>query len=134
LFGVLLGLTFALFLLGIIVSVLVSGFFLWVALKIVGEDRGILEAGIANIVASFISIVAMVVTSLLILFAPISPLVAFFVYIYVLKSILNISFIKAIIVAIIACAVFLIVMTIAGIVLSISFPAYHIHHFGKLAF
>ena len=130
------GVALILFIVAVLVAIVISGFFLWIALRIVGEDRGIIEAGIANILAGFASLITLSVISLippLILF---SPVIAFVVYVYVLDLILHIGFVKAIAVSVIANLVFLVVSGIIAMILGVTsmYPVIHSMHYIRRPF
>ncbi len=130
------GVALILFIVAVLVAIVISGFFLWIALRIVGEDRGIIEAGIANILAGFASLITLSVISLippLILF---SPVIAFVVYVYVLDLILHIGFVKAIAVSVIANLVFLVVSGIIAMLLGVTsmYPVIHSMHYIRRPF
>ena len=130
------GVALILFIVAVLVAIVISGFFLWIALRIVGEDRGIIEAGIANILAGFASLITLSVISLippLILF---SPVIAFVVYVYVLDLILHIGFVKAIAVSVIANLVFLVVSGIIAMLLGVTsmYPVIHAMHYIRRPF
>ncbi len=121
-----------LMLLGVLIAVVVSGFFLWIALKIVGEERGIISAGIANIVAGLVASISGALVSFLPLFGLLSPVISFLVYVYILSAMLNISFLKAIAVSVIASIVFYVVVAVTAMMLGLTmFPVYSIHRFGR---
>ncbi len=108
------------------IAIVVSGFFVWIALKIVGEDRGIIEAGVANIVAGLVSGIAMFIIALIPLLNIIAPILAFFVYVYVLSSMLRIDILKGFAVAIISYIVFAVIAAIAGMFAGLpAIPVYH---------
>lgn len=113
-------------LIGLLIAIAVSGFFVWIALKIVGEDRGIIEAGIANIVAGFVSGIAMAVVVFIPLLNLFAPVIAFFVYVYVLSSMLRIDFLKGVAVAVIAYIVFAVLAAITGMFAGI--PVYQMYY------
>jgi len=113
-------------LIGLLVAIAISGFFVWVALKIVGENRGIIEAGIANIVAGFVSGIAMGIVMFIPLLNLFAPILAFFVYVYVLSSMLRIDFLKGVAVAIISYLVFAVIASLAGMFAGI--PVYQMYH------
>ena len=122
-----LGIALILFFVALLVAIVVSGFFLWIALKIVGEDRGIIEAGIANLVAGFASLITLSILSLIPPLVLLSPVIAFVVYVYFLDLILHIGFVKAIAVSVIANLVFLVVSGIIAMILGVTsfYPAIH---------
>ncbi len=93
-----LGIGFFVFLLSAIV---LPGIFIWIGLKIIGKERGILRCGMANLAAFVItSFVAFILH-----FTPLAiilPFLGFLIYLYVLKTLLDISFIEAFAATIIA--------------------------------
>lgn len=87
-----------------LISIILPGVFIWAGLKVLGKDRGILRCGVANFAAFTIT----VVISVLLHFTPLTillPLIAFLVYLYIMKSLLDISFIEAFAATIIAGAI-----------------------------
>ncbi len=130
------GIALILFIVAVLVAIVISGFFLWIALKIVGEDRGIIEAGIANLVAGFASLITLSILSLIPPLILLSPVIAFVVYVYVLDLILHIGFVKAIAVSVIANLVFLVVSGIIAMVLGVAsfYPVVHSMHYVRRPF
>ncbi len=100
-----------------LISIILPGVFIWIALKLLGKERGIVRCGLANFAALvFASIIAAILhLTPLIIFA---PLLSFVVYLYALKSLLDISFLEALAATIIASIVIfftaLILMAIFG--------------------
>ncbi len=130
------GVALILFIVAVLVAIVISGFFLWIALRIVGEDRGIIEAGIANILAGFASLITLSVISLIPPLILLSPVIAFVVYVYVLDLILHIGFVKAIAVSVIANLVFLVVSGIIAMLLGVTsmYPVIHSMHYIRRPF
>ncbi len=88
-------LTFAL------VSILIPGVFIWIALKLLGKDRGIIRCGLANLAAFiFAAIIAAILHFTPLIFFV--PIISFVVYLYALKLLLDISFLEAFVATIIA--------------------------------
>lgn len=82
-------------------SILIPGFLIWVGLKAIGKKRSIFKCGLANFTA--FSITAIV--SFFLHFTPLAiliPLLAFLIYFYVLKTLLDIGFIEAFVATLIA--------------------------------
>jgi|Deesub1362A_J573_1020465.scaffolds.fasta_scaffold00278_7 hypothetical protein len=88
-------------------SILISGFFLWIGLKIIGKDRGILEAGIANFAAGIFAIIVGSILTIIPLMVLIYPLIIYLLYLYALKLLLKISMVEAFLVSILASIVFI---------------------------
>ena len=111
-----------------LLSIVVPGVFIWIGLKVIGRDRGIIRCGIANFAAFTITaaLAAFLHLTPLVIFL---PLIAFLVYLYVLKSLLDISFIEAFAATIIATVVVfiaaLVMMIIFGVWLLFTPPPPH---------
>ncbi|WP_202318597.1 hypothetical protein [Archaeoglobus neptunius] len=87
-----------------LISIILPGFFIWIGLRVLGKDRGIVRCGFANFAAFTIT----AVVAMLLHFTPlfiIVPFLAFLIYLYVLKSLLDISFIEAFAATVIASVV-----------------------------
>jgi len=85
----------------ITLSILIPGFLIWVGLKVIGKKRSIVKCGFSNFAAFLIT----AVVSLFLHFTPFAiliPLIAFVVYFYVLKTLLDIGFIEALLATLIA--------------------------------
>ncbi len=85
----------------LISAIILPGFFIWIGLKVIGKDRGVLRCGMANFAAFVITaIVAFILhfTPLVVLL----PLLTFLIYLYVLKILLDVGFIEAFAATIIA--------------------------------
>ncbi len=114
----------------VLVSIILPGVFIWIGLKLLGKERGIIRCGLANFAAFiFASVIAVVLHfTPLVIFVPI---VYFIVYLYALKSLLDISFLEAFAATIIASIVIfftaLILMAIFGVwLLFIPQPPTHV--------
>jgi len=84
-----------------LISIIVPGFFIWVAFKVLGKDRGILHCGFANFAAFLVT----AAVSFLLHFTPLVvflPLIAFILYLYIFKNLLDVSFLEAFLATIIA--------------------------------
>lgn len=93
-----------LLLLFVAASILVPGFLIWLGLRAIGKKRGIVRCGLANFAAFAITSLV----SFFLHFTPLVflvPLVAFVTYLYVLKSLLDISFFEAFLATIVALAI-----------------------------
>ncbi len=103
-------------LLFLLVSIILPGVFIWAGFKLVGRERGIVQCGIANFAAFLI---ASIVTFLL-AFTPLvlfSPLIFFAAYLYILKVLLDVSFIEALAATVIAA----IIIFVAALVIHLLF-------------
>jgi hypothetical protein len=77
-----------------VLIIVVPGFFIWLGMKFLGKDVGVIRCGIAN----FIAIVFASVLSYLLYPTPLFffiPLISFVAYFYAMKSLLKVSFIEA---------------------------------------
>ncbi|WP_290623533.1 MULTISPECIES: hypothetical protein [unclassified Archaeoglobus] len=102
-----------------LISIIVPGFFIWVAFKVLRKDRGILHCGFANFAAFLVT----AVVSLLLHFTPLVvflPLIAFILYLYILKTLLDVSFLEAFLATIIAG----VIIFLTAIVLMVLFGAW----------
>ncbi len=89
-------------------SILISGFFLWIGLRVIGKKRGILEAGLANFAASIFAAVIFGISATIPFFGIFSPFVGFLAYLYALKTLLKVSLIDALAVSVIALMAFIV--------------------------
>jgi len=75
--------------------------FIWAGLKVIGRDRGIIRCGIANFAALvFAFLIGSLVTFTFL--SPFGPLLFFVTYLYVLKVLLDVSFVEAVAATIVA--------------------------------
>jgi len=104
-----------------LISVFISGFFLWIGLKVIGKNRGVIEAGLANFAAGIFAIAIFCVSAMIPFLVISAPLLAFLAYLYGLKTLLKISMFEAFIVSVVASIVFTVavffIAMIAGIYL-----------------
>jgi len=112
---------------GLLLAIVISGIFLWMALIILGDKRGILACGIANIVSSIIAGILIALLSLIPLLALLSPIIAFLVYSYILSKMLDISYGKAIAAAVLS---FVVLAFVSYVVFLFTVPVYipHTHY------
>ena len=99
-----------------ILSIVISGIFIWIGLKVIGRERGLIRSSIANLAAFvFASTVAVILhfTPLVVFL----PLIVFLIYLYILKVLLDIGFIEALAATIIAT----LVVFIAAFILMVIF-------------
>nr|WP_276627787.1 hypothetical protein [Archaeoglobus fulgidus] len=85
----------------LISAIILPGFFIWIGLKVVGKERDVLRCGMAN----FAAVVITAVVAFILHFTPLVlllPLLAFLIYLYVLKTLLDVGFIEAFAATIIA--------------------------------
>ena len=102
----------------LLISVFISGFFLWIGLKVIRKDRGLMEAGFANLAAGIFAITVLYACALVPLLIMFAPLLAFLAYLCALNRLLKITMLEAFVVSVIASLVFTAVMfLIAGIYL-----------------
>lgn len=101
----------------LLISIILPGVFIWAGLKVLGRDRGILRCGTANFAAFTITMVI----SVLLLYAPLIVLllIAFIVYLYFMKSLLDISFIEAFAATVIAVAILIAVAFVLLIIFGV---------------
>ncbi len=95
-------------------SILIPGFFIWIGLKIIGEDRSVIRCGLANLVA----LVSAFIIATLLSFTPLalfSPLIYLIVYLYVLKEFLDISFLEALAATVISALVVFVVSLVVAL-------------------
>ena len=98
----------------ILISILVSGFFLWIGLRITGKKAGILEASLVNLAAGIIAVVVGSIFALIPFLGFLSPLVAYLVYLYAISSLLKISILQAFLASILATLVFIGILSAIG--------------------
>lgn len=102
----------------LVLSIIVPGFFIWLGFKVLGRERGILKCGLANFAAFFITAILSFLLSLTPV-ALILPILAFLIYLYTMKTLLDVSFLEAlgatIIAAIVVILVSFVVMLLFGV-------------------
>lgn len=103
----------------LLLTILFSGFFLWIGLRLIGRRKGILEAGLANLAAGIFAFIVLVVIAAIPLIGIISPIMSYFAYLYALKAILNINMLEAFLVSIISSLVFFFVSALISVVLGV---------------
>ncbi len=103
----------------ILISILVSGFFLWIGLRITGKKVGILEAALVNLAAGFLGIIAGSIFIFIPFIGFLSPLIAYLVYLYGISLLLKISIIHAFLASILATLVFMGILFAIGIFVGI---------------
>ncbi len=103
------------FIFGLFLAIVISGIFLWIALIILGERRSLLASGIANIVSSIVAGISVVLLSIIPFLVILSPIIAFLVYSYVLSKMLDISYGKAIVAAILSFVVLVFVSYVVSL-------------------
>ncbi|AEA47875.1 hypothetical protein [Archaeoglobus veneficus] len=102
-----------------LVSIVVSGFFLWIGLKVIGRSRGIIESGLANFAAGIFAIAVFAAFVVIPFFGIFAPLAGFVAYLYGLKALLRISMFEALIVSLVASIAFLAVVMLITFVAGI---------------
>ncbi len=109
-----------------IAVILIPGFFIWIGLKLLGRDVGVIRAGFANFVAViFASVLAYLFLATPLFF--LAPLISFVAYFYALKSLLDVSFIEAFAATIIASIVIAVIAFIMALFFTLPIPRMHIH-------
>ncbi|MCD6494256.1 MAG: hypothetical protein J7K36_10800 [Archaeoglobaceae archaeon] len=103
----------------LILSILISGFFVWISLKIIGKKKGILEASLANLGAVVFASIVTIAIALIPLIGYISPIGGYFAYLYALKVLLNISMFDSFLVSIVSVVVFVLLSTLISFVFGI---------------
>jgi len=109
----------AVFALSLLFLILFAGFFLWIGLKIMGKDKGILESGLANLAAGIFSFIILAIITVIPLLGLLSPFLGYIAYVYGLKTILKIGFFEALVASILASFVFFILSIILSLVAGI---------------
>ena len=102
-----------------LLTILFSGFFLWIGLRLIGKRKGILEAGLANLAAGIFASIILLIVAAIPLFGVISPIVGYFAYLYALKAILDINLLEAFVVSIVSSLVFFFVSVLIATVLGV---------------
>ncbi len=119
----------------LIISIVFSGFFLWIGLRIIGKRKGILEAGLANIAAGIFAFAVLTVAGTIPFFIIMSPVIGYLAYLYALKVLLKISLFDAFLASILASLVFYVLAMVINLFMGIWFfkfgmvpmPPRHIH-------
>lgn len=109
----------AVFALSIVFLILFTGFFLWIGLKIMGKNVGILESGLANLAAGIFSFILLAIFAVIPLINILSLLLGYIAYLYGLKTILKIGFFEALVASILATFVFFILSIVLSMVAGI---------------
>jgi hypothetical protein len=100
-------------------SIIVSGFFLWVGLRITGKKAGILEVSLVNLAAGILGVVTGSIVAFVPLLGIFSPLVAYLAYLYAIGSLLKISMLQAFLASILATLVFMGILFAVGFFIGI---------------
>ena len=99
------------FILFLALTIVVPGFFIWLGLRVIDEERSIIHCGIANLVALTIATFVTFIVNLVPLiplipfFVFIKPIVFFLIYLFVLKVVLDIELFEALVATLIAIAI-----------------------------
>lgn len=103
----------------ILISILISGFFLWVGLRITGKKVGILEAALVNLAAGVLGVIAGSIFIFIPFIGILSPLIAYLVYLYGISLLLKISIVHAFLASILATLVFTGILFAIGVFIGI---------------
>ena len=103
----------------VLLSILVSGFFLWIGLRITGKKAGILEASLVNLAAGILGMVAGSIVMFIPFIGFLSPIVAYLAYLYAISSLLKISILQAFLASILATLVFIAILSAIGFFIGI---------------
>ncbi|MDI9642300.1 MAG: hypothetical protein QFX37_02120 [Archaeoglobales archaeon] len=113
----------------ILLLIVVPGFFIWLALAIIGKRRALFRCGIANLVAFVSSAFITIVLSIIPLMTLFSPLIFAIVYLWVFKELLDLGWLNAIVAVIISVACVMVLSAIFSVVFSAIFKPPWIAHF-----
>uniref|UniRef100_A0A7C3VM79 Uncharacterized protein n=1 Tax=Archaeoglobus fulgidus TaxID=2234 RepID=A0A7C3VM79_ARCFL len=106
------------FIVFLLLAIVIPGLFIWIGLKVLGKDRGVLRCGFANLAAfvitSFFAFVLHFTPLVVVL-----PLLGFLIYLYILKTLLDISFIEAFAATVIAGVVIFLIAVILLLILGV---------------
>ncbi|MCS7130117.1 MAG: hypothetical protein NZ872_01710 [Archaeoglobaceae archaeon] len=114
----------------ILLLIIIPGFFIWLALALLGKKRSIFKCGLANLVSLVASVVITSILSLIPLLAMISPLIFALIYLWVFKEILDLGWIYAILVVLISIACVMLLSIVFIILFSAFFKPPWIPGFG----
>ncbi|MEM0022872.1 MAG: hypothetical protein QXK44_04900 [Archaeoglobaceae archaeon] len=121
----------------LILSILIPGLLIWFGLKLIGKNRSVTRCGVANFAALTLS----AVVSFFLHFTPLViflPLIAFIVYFYTLKTLLDVGFIEAfaatLIAGIVVFLVAVVILILFGIWLLFTPSPSQIMHMGGVRF
>jgi hypothetical protein len=103
----------------LLLSILFSGFFLWIGLRLTGKKSGILEASLVNLAAGILGVIAGSIFVFLPLLGALSPLVAYLVYLYAISILLKISIVQAFLASVLAILVFMAILLATGFLVGI---------------
>ncbi|MEM2726701.1 MAG: hypothetical protein QXV61_00385 [Archaeoglobaceae archaeon] len=113
----------------ILLLIVVPGFFIWLALAIIGKRRSLFRCGIANLVAFVASAFITIVMSIIPLITLFSPLIFAIVYLWVFKELLDLGWLHAIVAVIISVACVMVLSAIFSMIFSAIFKPPWIAHF-----
>jgi hypothetical protein len=103
----------------LLLSILFSGFFLWIGLRITGKRSGILEASLVNLAAGILGVIAGSIIVFIPFLGLLSPIVAYAVYLYAISVLLKISIIQAFLASVLAILVFVAILFAIGFLIGI---------------
>ncbi|MDI9610129.1 MAG: hypothetical protein QFX36_02250 [Archaeoglobales archaeon] len=113
----------------ILLLIVVPGFFIWLALAIIGKKRSLFRCGIANLVAFISSAFITIVLSIIPLMTLFSPLIFAIVYLWVFKELLDLGWLNAIVAVIISVVCVMVLSAIFSMIFSAIFKPPWIAHF-----
>lgn len=113
----------------LLLLIVVPGFFIWLALAIIGKRRSLFKCGLANLVAFVASAFITTVLSLIPLLSLFSLLIFVIIYLWVFKELLDLGWLHAIIAVLISVACVMILSAIFSMIFSAIFKPPWITHF-----
>jgi hypothetical protein len=102
-------------------SILLSGFFLWIGIRIMGKKRGILKAGLANLAAGIFAFVIVTIVASIPILGMFFPIAGYLAYLYALKAVLDLSLIEAFLASMLASIAFVLLSMLVAMLIGIWF-------------
>ncbi|MCS7143704.1 MAG: hypothetical protein NZ879_01645 [Archaeoglobaceae archaeon] len=105
----------------ILLLIVVPGFFIWLALALIGKKRSLFKCGFANLVAFVASAFITTILSSIPLLILFSPLIFALIYLWVFKEILDLGWLHAIVAVLISVACVMVLTAIFSMIFSAIF-------------
>jgi hypothetical protein len=112
------------FLVFLILSVIVPGFFIWLGLKLIGKERGIVRCGLANLAAVLFATILAALIGLIPVINLITPLAFFLTYLYGLKSLLDVGILEAFVATVLATVIIVAIAFVMAVITGLWFVSF----------
>lgn len=113
----------------LLLLIVIPGFFIWIALAVIGKKRPLLKCGFANLVAFIASAFITMILSSIPLLTIFAPLIFAVIYLWVFKELLDLRWLHAILAVIISVVCVMILSMIFGGMFSTIFKPPWAPHF-----